>query len=184
MSESERVQRVGGSVVLFVRPTTSLRTLISPHPTSLFHRQTYDSRRESPGWSQANFSDPLYAWVPVQIMPPPGELDRILCFWQVCRDIELANAHTDILAVNDPDIHTLTFTRTLTLTHSYIGGVLVPQSFPPIRIQQTLRYVRHTNPALNVDVFDFGQNMAGIVKVDTHSLTHACIHIHKITQTF
>ena len=114
-------------------------------PLFLHSPQTYDSRRESPGWSMANFTDSLYAWVPAQILPPPGAL--------------CSHTHSlTLFVLNFPE-----------------GGELIPQSFPPIRKQMSLKHTGSWGPALNVNVFDFGQNMAGILKV--------CTYTHKERET-
>jgi len=45
------------------------------------------------------------------------------------------------------------------------GGVLRAQSSPPVRVQQTFRPVRVTEPKLGTYVYDLGQNFAGWPKI-------------------
>ena len=72
--------------------------------------------------------------------------------------------------------HTLSLT--LFVLNFPEGGELIPQSFPPIRKQMSLKHTGSWGPALNVNVFDFGQNMAGILKVCTYTHTQRERHRH------
>lgn len=77
---------------------------------SIYGGETYDARREKPGWDTIRFSD---------------------ADWQAAQIVEAPK------------------------------GRLVAQAMPPIKITQTLEPANVTSPKPGMQVFDFGQNMAG-----------------------
>jgi alpha-L-rhamnosidase len=57
------------------------------------------------------------------------------------------------------------------------GGDLRAQSSPPVRVQETFRTVRVTQPRPNVFVYDLGQNFAGWPKIEVSGPAGARVHM-------
>lgn len=57
------------------------------------------------------------------------------------------------------------------------GGELVPQTAPPIRVMQTLRPVRMTEPQPGLRVYDLGQNFSGWPKITVQGPAGATVKL-------
>lgn len=110
-----RIEHTDGSLE-WIATDASWKADVSPILSSeIYDGETYDARREQPGWDTAEFADAQ--WKPAEIVHPTIE----------------------------PNI--------------------VWQYFQPIRAKQELSAKDVTSPKPGVYIYDFGQNLSGVVKL-------------------
>jgi alpha-L-rhamnosidase len=109
-----RIEHADGSVQ-WVVTDDAWKADVSPiFKAEIYDGESYDARREQPGWDTASFADA--SWKPVEMVSP-----------------------------KEPAI--------------------VPQFFPPVRVEKVLSAKAVTSPKPGTYIYDFGQNLAGIASL-------------------
>lgn len=109
-----RIEQADGSVE-WVATDDSWRADDSPIlQAEIYDGETYDARREQPGWDTAGFND--MKWKPAELIHP-------------------------------------------------VEPAIIAQAFPPVRVEKLLDAKTITTPKPGVTIYDFGQNLAGVVRL-------------------
>ena len=104
---------------------------------SIYGGETYDARLENPAWATAKCDDSK--WEPVQLVAPPGEA---VVRQQIGSDLAVVGA----------------------LFHPP-AWQLSAQMMPAIKVHETLKPAKVSEPKPGVFLFDIGQNLAGMAEL-------------------
>jgi len=109
-----RIQHADGSVQWIVTDESWKADVSQILKAEIYDGETYDARREKPGWDAPSFADA--GWKPVEVISP-------------------------------------------------LEPQIVPQYFPPVRVEKVLSARAVTSPTPGTYIYDFGQNLAGVASL-------------------
>lgn len=114
--------------------------------SEIYAGETYDARKEQPGWDKTGFDD--HGWKPVNAVTPVSR-SRVAIAWKDGRQPTVLFPGGAIKTLESAPPPTL----------------LVPQISPTIQKMDTVKPVAITSPKPGVKIYDMGQNMVGWVRL-------------------